>query len=67
MLKVPDSTRALLEEITHSFDAPIRYAFAYGSGVFTQKGYSETDVCSMGGSQYSIGFLLTHSSIIVSS
>ncbi|KAF8340542.1 mitochondrial matrix Mmp37-domain-containing protein [Cantharellus anzutake] len=43
VLSVPDSTRALLEEITRSFDAPIRYAFAYGSGVFAQKGYSKAD------------------------
>ncbi|KZV80259.1 mitochondrial matrix Mmp37, partial [Exidia glandulosa HHB12029] len=39
MLSVPDSTRALLEEIVSSFNAPIRYAFAYGSGVFDQHGY----------------------------
>jgi translocator assembly and maintenance protein 41 len=45
-LSVPDSTRALLEEITNSFDAPIRYAFAYGSGVFEQEGYSRDGVCS---------------------
>lgn len=37
MLSVPDSTRALLEEIVNSFNAPIRYAFAYGSGVFSQR------------------------------
>jgi len=43
-LSVPDSTRALLEEVTNSFDAPIRYAFAYGSGVFTQEGYSRDGV-----------------------
>ena len=40
MLEVPDSTRALLEEIVAGFDAPIRYAFAYGSGVFAQDGYT---------------------------
>ncbi|KAG8904451.1 Mitochondrial translocator assembly and maintenance protein 41 [Tulasnella sp. 403] len=38
-LTVPDETRALLEEIVGTFQAPIRYAFAYGSGVFQQKGY----------------------------
>lgn len=43
-LSVPDSTRALLEEITNSFDAPIRYAFAYGSGIFKQEGYSHDGV-----------------------
>jgi len=36
---VPNSTRALLESIVADFDAPIRYAFAYGSGVFEQDGY----------------------------
>lgn len=35
-----DSTRALLEEIVSEFHAPIRYAFAYGSGVFEQDGYA---------------------------
>lgn len=44
VLTVPDSTRALLEEITNSFNAPIRYAFAYGSGVFKQDGYSNSGV-----------------------
>ncbi|KAH0832326.1 Mmp37-domain-containing protein [Lanmaoa asiatica] len=39
LLPVPNSTRALLEDIVNSFDAPIRYAFAYGSGVFEQAGY----------------------------
>ncbi|KAG6820725.1 hypothetical protein H0H93_012778 [Arthromyces matolae] len=39
LLPVPDSTRALLEAIVSQFDAPIRYAFAYGSGVFEQDGY----------------------------
>src|SRR5262249_16251982 len=34
LLSVPNSTRALLESIVADFDAPIRYAFAYGSGVF---------------------------------
>jgi len=36
---VPNSTRALLESIGADFDAPIRYAVAYGSGVFEQDGY----------------------------
>ncbi|RDB18004.1 Phosphatidate cytidylyltransferase, mitochondrial [Hypsizygus marmoreus] len=39
MLPVSNSTRALLESIVSQFDAPIRYAFAYGSGVFEQDGY----------------------------
>jgi len=29
----------LLESIVADFDSPIRYAFAYGSGVFEQDGY----------------------------
>ncbi|KAI0315805.1 Mmp37-domain-containing protein [Amylostereum chailletii] len=39
LLPVSNSTRALLESIVAEFDAPIRYAFAYGSGVFEQDGY----------------------------
>jgi translocator assembly and maintenance protein 41 len=38
LLSVPNSTRALLEEIVATFHSPIRYAFAYGSGVFEQEG-----------------------------
>ncbi|KAG6335967.1 hypothetical protein ID866_3120 [Astraeus odoratus] len=41
LLPVPNSTRALLEQIVGSFEAPIRYAFAYGSGVFEQAGYEQ--------------------------
>ncbi|KAL0961134.1 hypothetical protein HGRIS_006107 [Hohenbuehelia grisea] len=40
LLPVSNTTRALLEDIVAQFDAPIRYAFAYGSGVFEQDGYS---------------------------
>lgn len=43
VLAVPDKTRALLEEIVAGFDAPVRYAFAYGSGVFGQDGYKDSD------------------------
>jgi translocator assembly and maintenance protein 41 len=39
-LPVSTSTRALLESIVAQFNAPIRYAFAYGSGVFEQDGYT---------------------------
>ena len=39
LLPVTDSTRTLLESIVSNFNAPIRYAFAYGSGVFEQDGY----------------------------
>jgi translocator assembly and maintenance protein 41 len=34
--------QADLEAILAEFKAPIRYAFAYGSGVFKQAGYSQT-------------------------
>ncbi|KAF8158142.1 mitochondrial matrix Mmp37-domain-containing protein [Crassisporium funariophilum] len=40
LLPVSNSTRALLESIVAKFDAPVRYAFAYGSGVFEQDGYA---------------------------
>lgn len=43
LLPVSDATRALLERIVAGFHAPIRYAFAYGSGVFDQAGYSAAD------------------------
>ncbi|KIY48638.1 Mmp37-domain-containing protein [Fistulina hepatica ATCC 64428] len=39
LLPVSNTTRALLESIVAQFNAPIRYAFAYGSGVFEQDGY----------------------------
>lgn len=42
ILSVAPSTRALLEEIVGTFRAPIRYAFAYGSGVFEQDGYTSS-------------------------
>jgi translocator assembly and maintenance protein 41 len=37
----------LLESIVAKFDAPIRYAFAYGSGVFEQDGYANTSSTSV--------------------
>lgn len=43
ILPVADSTRALLEDIVAQFNAPIRYAFAYGSGVFEQDGYNQEE------------------------
>ncbi|KIJ54144.1 hypothetical protein M422DRAFT_25103 [Sphaerobolus stellatus SS14] len=43
LLSVPSTTRELLESIVNQFDAPIRYAFAYGSGVFEQDGYKKDD------------------------
>ncbi|KAH9841627.1 mitochondrial matrix Mmp37-domain-containing protein [Rhodofomes roseus] len=43
ILPVADSTRALLENIVAQFNAPIRYAFAYGSGVFEQDGYKKEE------------------------
>ncbi|KAF8272021.1 Mmp37-domain-containing protein [Lactarius quietus] len=39
LLSVSNSKRALLESVVTDFNAPIRYAFAYGSGVFEQDGY----------------------------
>lgn len=46
-LPVSQSTRTLLESIVAKFDAPIRYAFAYGSGVFEQDGYANTSSSSV--------------------
>ncbi len=59
-LPVTDSTRALLEGIVAKFDAPIRYAFAYGSGVFEQDGYSTSSPSSAGGPMLDFMFAVTH-------
>lgn len=40
-VEVSDDKRKMLEAVFHSFRAPIRYGFAYGSGVFKQTGYSD--------------------------
>ncbi|KAF8967146.1 mitochondrial matrix Mmp37-domain-containing protein [Flammula alnicola] len=50
LLPVSNSTRALLESIVADFDAPIRYAFAYGSGVFEQDGYTVPSPSTLGSS-----------------
>ena len=47
LLPVSQSTRSLLESIVAKFDAPIRYAFAYGSGVFEQDGYANASSSSV--------------------
>ncbi|EPQ54609.1 Mmp37-domain-containing protein [Gloeophyllum trabeum ATCC 11539] len=57
LLPVADSTRALLESIVAEFEAPIRYAFAYGSGVFEQDGYGPT---SAGAPMVDFMFAVTH-------
>ncbi len=44
LLPVTDDTRALLESIVSKFQSPIRYAFAYGSGVFEQDGKQKGDM-----------------------
>ncbi|KAH9854638.1 Mmp37-domain-containing protein [Lenzites betulinus] len=59
-LPVADSTRALLESIVAKFDAPIRYAFAYGSGVFEQDGYSASNPGSADGPMLDFMFAVTH-------
>lgn len=40
IIAVPDAVRRDLEDVVSSFKAPVRFAFAYGSGVFRQKGYT---------------------------
>ena len=42
-VEVNDKKSRMLNNILNSFKAPIRYGFAYGSGVFQQKGYNEHD------------------------
>ena len=62
ILPVADSTRALLESIVAQFHAPIRYAFAYGSGVFEQDGYTTTNPQSKDGPMLDFLFAVTHAS-----
>ncbi|KAI0333639.1 Mmp37-domain-containing protein [Cubamyces sp. BRFM 1775] len=59
-LPVADSTRALLESIVAKFEAPIRYAFAYGSGVFEQDGYTTSNPASKDGPMLDFLFAVTH-------
>lgn len=40
MIQIPERIQHDLEDVMSTFKAPIRYAFAYGSGVFQQKGYT---------------------------
>ncbi|KAJ2927490.1 hypothetical protein H1R20_g9606, partial [Candolleomyces eurysporus] len=60
LLPVSNSTRALLESIVAKFDAPIRYAFAYGSGVFEQDGYAENKKEGKEGPMLDFMFAVTH-------
>ena len=62
ILPVADSTRALLESIVAQFNAPIRYAFAYGSGVFEQDGYTTTNPQAKDGPMLDFLFAVTHAS-----
>ncbi|CCH58341.1 hypothetical protein TBLA_0A05480 [Henningerozyma blattae CBS 6284] len=41
LIKLDNETEHQLAGIVNSFDAPIQYSFAYGSGIFKQAGYSE--------------------------
>jgi len=41
IIEVPEQVQRDLENVLGHFQAPVRYAFAYGSGVFRQKGYTE--------------------------
>ncbi|KAM0749921.1 Mmp37-domain-containing protein [Meredithblackwellia eburnea MCA 4105] len=43
IIEIPQEVKKELESVVNSFKAPVRYAFAYGSGVFRQKGYTESD------------------------
>ena len=60
MLNVSSSTRALLESIVDQFDAPIRYAVAYGSGVFEQDGYDLGDLKGPKAPMLDFMFAVTH-------
>ncbi|GAA5905884.1 hypothetical protein JCM6882_009061 [Rhodosporidiobolus microsporus] len=43
IIEVPEEVQRDLEDVLAHFKAPVRYAFAYGSGVFRQKGYGAGD------------------------
>lgn len=43
IIQVPEQVQRDLEQVLQTFKAPIRYAFAYGSGVFRQAGYTAKD------------------------
>lgn len=60
ILPVSDATRALLDDIVAQFNAPIRYAFAYGSGVFEQDGYKTNSPTSKDGPMLDFIFAVTH-------
>jgi len=60
IIRVADSTRALLESIVAQFQAPIRYAFAYGSGVFEQDGYKTSSPTAKDGPMLDFMFAVTH-------
>jgi translocator assembly and maintenance protein 41 len=38
-ISIDEEVKQRLKNVLNSFNAPIRYSFAYGSGVFQQKGY----------------------------
>ena len=44
-LPIDNEFKERLKRLLYNFQAPIRYAIAYGSGVFPQKGYDEKVNC----------------------
>lgn len=47
-ISIDDTLKEKLRGILWKFNAPIRYAFAYGSGVFQQAGADKNTVCHEG-------------------
>ncbi|GAA6059148.1 hypothetical protein JCM10212_003895 [Sporobolomyces blumeae] len=43
IIAVPEEVQRDLQDVLGAFKAPVRFAFAYGSGVFRQKGYTAED------------------------
>ncbi|GAA5870929.1 hypothetical protein JCM8547_000035 [Rhodosporidiobolus lusitaniae] len=43
IIEVPDAVKKDLEDVLAHFKAPVRFAIAYGSGVFRQRGYTAKD------------------------
>jgi hypothetical protein len=47
-ISIDEEVKQRLKNVLNAFNAPIRYSFAYGSGVFQQKGYDPkvgADMC----------------------
>jgi len=51
-ISIDDALKEKLRAVLWKFNAPIRYAFAYGSGVFQQANADSDNVCTFAPSSY---------------